>query len=350
MFSSALRATLVALVFAATASAKTGLSLSLSGPSAVDSVGALHVTATLVNTGDVELKLVNDPRTILSAFETNSFDITDAEGKSPRFTGALVKYSPEQIAAADDAADFTVLAPGASVEIVHDISKAYNFTTSGASTYDIVAANKLQYVAADGSLATIYAEAAGGMHTAAISGELAIARRSNLGKRATYNGCSSSRQTALASAATSAQTYASGAVTYLTAATSSTTRYTTWFGTWTSSRRSTVLSHYTNIANQGYTSYTYDCTCTDSSYAYVYPDDFGTIYLCNAFWSAPNTGTDSRAGTLIHESTHFTRLAGTDDYAYGQSAAKSLAISNPSNAIFNADSHEYFAENNPVLA
>jgi peptidyl-Lys metalloendopeptidase len=38
------------------------------------------------------------------------------------------------------------------------------------------------------------------------------------------------------------------------------------------------------------------------------------------------------------------------DYAYGQSAAKSLATSNPSNAIMNADSHEYFAENNPALS
>ncbi|KAF5384988.1 hypothetical protein D9615_001185 [Tricholomella constricta] len=56
------------------------------------------------------------------------------------------------------------------------------------------------------------------------------------------------------------------------------------------------------------------------------------------------------AGTLIHESSHFTRNGGTNDYAYGHSAVKSLAISNPANAVRNADSHEYFAENNPTLA
>ena len=40
-------------------------------------------------------------------------------------------------------------------------------------------------------------------------------------------------------------------------------------------------------------------------------------------------------------------MAGTDDWAYGQSAAKSLAISNPTRALDNADSHEYFSENTP---
>ena len=31
----------------------------------------------------------------------------------------------------------------------------------------------------------------------------------------------------------------------------------------------------------------------------------------------------------------------------GQTSAKSLAKSNPSQAVMNADSHEYFAENTP---
>ncbi len=74
---------------------------------------------------------------------------------------------------------------------------------------------------------------------------------------------------------------------------------------------------------------------------------FGYITLCGAFWDAPATGTDSKAGTLIHESSHFTKNGGTDDVVYGQTAAKALAKSSPAQAITNADSHEYFAENNP---
>jgi peptidyl-Lys metalloendopeptidase len=41
-------------------------------------------------------------------------------------------------------------------------------------------------------------------------------------------------------------------------------------------------------------------------------------------------------------------VAGTNDWTYGQSSCKSLARSNPSHAIDNADSHEYFAENSPA--
>ena len=77
------------------------------------------------------------------------------------------------------------------------------------------------------------------------------------------------------------------------------------------------------------------------------PDEFGTVYLCGAFWNAPPTGTDSQAGTLIHEASHFTDNGGTQDYAYGQDACMDLASSDPATAILNADSHEYFAENTP---
>ena len=69
--------------------------------------------------------------------------------------------------------------------------------------------------------------------------------------------------------------------------------------------------------------------------------------MCNAYWNAPLTGTDSKAGTLIHEMSHFTIVADTDDYVYGQTAARNLANTNPTNAVDNADNHEYFAENTP---
>lgn len=52
----------------------------------------------------------------------------------------------------------------------------------------------------------------------------------------------------------------------------------------------------------------------------------------------------------MHESSHFLRNGGTKDYAYGHNDAMSLARNNPDEAVANADSHEYFAENNPALA
>jgi peptidyl-Lys metalloendopeptidase len=84
-------------------------------------------------------------------------------------------------------------------------------------------------------------------------------------------------------------------------------------------------------------------------YAYVYPNQPYNIYLCRVFWTAPMTGTDSKAGTLIHEMSHFTVVAGTEDWAYGQTNAKALASSDPDRAVDNADNHEYFAENTPPL-
>ena len=93
----------------------------------------------------------------------------------------------------------------------------------------------------------------------------------------------------------------------------------------------------------------FDCKCKQNYYAYVYPDRPYNIYLCRVFWIAPLTGTDSKAGTLIHEMRHFNVVAATDDVVYRQAGARDLADSNPDLAITNANSHEYFAENTPPL-
>ncbi|KAF9038941.1 zincin, partial [Hymenopellis radicata] len=133
---------------------------------------------------------------------------------------------------------------------------------------------------------------------------------------------------------------------YLNSNTASTDRYVTWFGEFTDSRHNTVAEHYSNMLDHPYADYTYDCTCTDSDvYAYVYPDEYlyaDDFQLCNVFWSTSTEGTDAgmAGGTLIHESSHFTIVGGTDDHVYGQSGAKSLAKSDPVSAIDNADSHE----------
>ncbi len=79
----------------------------------------------------------------------------------------------------------------------------------------------------------------------------------------------------------------------------------------------------------------------------MYPNDPYKIYVCRVFWSAPMTGTDSKSGTLVHEMSHFTEVADTDDVVYGQTGAENLAGKDPDAAIRNADSHEYFAENTP---
>lgn len=165
--------------------------------------------------------------------------------------------------------------------------------------------------------------------------------------RASTQYCSNSEKNSINSADSAAESLASNAYSYLSNGNTG-SRYTTWFGSYNSSRYSTVRSNFSSILSAiKYEPVVYNCSCNENYYAYVYPNSPYKIYLCNAFWSAPLTGTDSKAGTIIHEISHFNVVAGTRDYAYGQYNAKNLAVSNPNTAVRNADSHEYFAENTP---
>lgn len=165
-----------------------------------------------------------------------------------------------------------------------------------------------------------------------------------------YNACTVDQQNLLFEARNQAKIYANESRDYLNRNNSGTPRYLEWFGAYTSARYNTVKNNFTDIAdamtNAGVT---FDCKCRQKYYAYVYSNQPYTIYLCQAFWSAPLSGTDSKAGTLIHEMSHFDVVAGTDDVVYGQSGARTLADTDPNKAVTNADSHEYFAENTPPL-
>ena len=146
-------------------------------------------------------------------------------------------------------------------------------------------------------------------------------------------------------------------------------QFTDWYGI--------IVGHFAGINSHDFTTFTYDCTCTKSGLAsYVDPDDFGVVHLCPAFWGASTTGTDSPAGALVQqvraawdwddgsEACALSRLGagcltgaglmlqttisnfdgGCRDFVTGQDAAKSLAQSSPDQAVFNADNHQYFAE------
>lgn len=164
-----------------------------------------------------------------------------------------------------------------------------------------------------------------------------------------FVGCTTSQQASAGSAVVEARKYTENSKLYLNAGTTG-PRYTTWFGSYTSARYGTAQSHFSSIdtaMDQSGGAIKINCGCKQSYYAYVYPNQPYQIYVCNAFWTAPLTGTDSKAGTLVHEMSHFDIVANTDDVVYGQTGAKNLAISNPTDALRNADSHEYFSENTP---
>lgn len=165
-----------------------------------------------------------------------------------------------------------------------------------------------------------------------------------------YDACTTEQQSTLVTARNQAKTYAAESKGYLQEINFGTERYLEWFGLFSTSRYNIVTNHFTALSNAwNNASVTFHCRCKQPYYAYVYPDQPYNIYLCKYFWLAPMSGTDSKGGTLIHEMSHFTVVASTDDFVYGQTGAKALAVSNPEDAVMNADNHEYFAENTPHL-
>ena len=78
------------------------------------------ITTSLVNTGDETLKLLKDPRTVMSSLPTDRFTISNANGASPAFTGVRGKYVPEYVVKNNIEGGFIVLEPGASFELEHD--------------------------------------------------------------------------------------------------------------------------------------------------------------------------------------------------------------------------------------
>jgi peptidyl-Lys metalloendopeptidase len=130
-------------------------------------------------------------------------------------------------------------------------------------------------------------------------------------------------------------------------------KYTEWFGTHTSPRARQVLSVYKRIGdNAGQNIFTYDCNpsskCNSSVAAQT---TFGstTILICEAFWSLPQTGSDTQLGCLLHEHSHAS--AGTKDFDGGRrDLARQLALSDPNRATNCAYNIEYYAvqEDQPV--
>ena len=269
---------------------------------------------------------------------------------------------------APTAKDYYLLKPGASHTSKVEISSLYDMSVTGdysvryhaASANTFLAPADTRAMAAGSAVAASaeFGELDSSPTTLFINGRLArgtvVGQPFDL-KQGTvspmgvsFSSCTASQSSTITSAISAAKNMANSSVNYLAAGNSG-TRYTKWFGAYNASRYSTVRSHFNAIKNAFDTkNVVVDCSCKDSYYAYVYPNAPYKIYVCNAFWTAPMTGTDSKGGTLVHEMSHFTAVAGTDDWAYGQSAAASLARSNPTRAIDNADSHEYFGENTPA--
>ncbi len=367
-------------------------------------VGLVATTAPSGFTGAVEVTVTNTsnrtarvPKWQLPAAsgESELFRVT-RDGQPVQYVGKMVKRGlPAAI-------DFTILRPGQTMRTLVDLSADYDISQPG--QYSVTLAKPLQWASlsdgtrlktANGSFMTLQSvplnlwlsaadidnamvsraavrdslpqTTTGGMTGRDVRGQLGNPVgnghpgprdvRGMLNVNATYRNCTADRQSLLRTAIKEARNYSEISKGYLNAG-SVGERYTWWFGTYLAARYNSAKQNFVKVdtaMDQNAGQITIDCGCTSNAYAYVYPDQPYQIYVCNAFWTAPMTGTDSKAGTLIHEMSHFTIVADTDDWVYGQTGAHNLAVNTPDRAsgnlsngvVGNADNHEYFAENTP---
>lgn len=168
----------------------------------------------------------------------------------------------------------------------------------------------------------------------------------------TYVSCSSSQQSDLHNYHSEAMTW-----TELSANQSSGTQLVAdWFGSVSESvYAAQITAGFETMLSKATTGTTYVCessSCTNGCicgsgnvFAYVYPHNYWAaqiIYICSFTFSYEPAS--ERVQTVVHELSHFDNAANTNDYAYGESSCKSLASSNPTAAVNNADSMGYFAK------
>lgn len=313
----------------------------------------LHVSVT--NTGD-EAVTVFKGNTVLSDHNTMDIMVADEEGNDLPFEGLFVNYKRTDMAPSM----FQTIQPGETV--TSDVNTAKTYNLEGVAQAKATAIQGFHYVVGETSPSTLaetefcenevsnsvdftpdQSTVAGQLVTRDLAVEKSNSRIK--ARSVSYSGCTSAQTTALETSVSDAISMSSAAK---TAAASSLYYYTTWFRS--TSVLTKVQTIYQDVVGIQTTSPTISCKdtygdCADGSALLYTIPSAKVIVPCpsNGFWGfdelAP-TCTDfdyDRAGSILHEATH---LYGTDDYAYGPTAAKKLSAAQ---AAANADTYEMYA-------
>jgi peptidyl-Lys metalloendopeptidase len=299
--------------------------------------GLATVTLELVNTAPSTVALLRWNLPLDNRFGSNSF-LVQFNGHPVTYLGPVVKYFGPFLK------DYVFISANQSITMDISLGDMYDFTLQG--KYDVrFEADIMDYMVSQDMLSLFPREReAFTPFLGVVSNSLQITTHEYISPKAikTPYPCSSQETSTLNTAAGAQKSMISYALSAINQG--DTPTYKEWFGTYTSARGTTTSECISAITDNSVVAY----ACDDQAgvYAYVYPSDTShTIYCCEAFWTAPNAGGfDTKAGTLIHELSHFSNLCGTNDWVYGVNGARNLAITNPSRAVSNADNYEYFSE------
>jgi peptidyl-Lys metalloendopeptidase len=315
----------------------------------------------LTNEGDTSVQILRW-QTPLDGIEGDIL-VVERDGETVPYAGRLIKRP------APEAEDYIEVKPGETLTASFDPSAAYDMSLKGQYTVRYRTLVDVTEVEPE-DVGPVHGLARRSTTSEVESGEVVFwvegrdAREGPLtlelnatakggkkpgggGGNGQFTSCDNSQQSTLLTALSNATMISDKALGYLNGGTDTDLLYKTWFDYYGTVNNgwNTAKSHFNSISDAFHNKpITFDCSCRQRYYAYVYPTQPYKIYLCRVFWTAPNLGTDSKAGTLVHETSHFNVVAGTDDYVYGTAGAQSLAKTDPAKALDNADNHEYFAE------
>ena len=309
----------------------------------------------LSNNGDTDVSVLTWETPLEAELTQDVFNLTSSKNGKPNVFGDRARYTGRLIKRSHPAAkDFVTVKAGDSVSTVIALSDYYQV---GDGIHDVSFAgemvmqstsNKRRSLSVGPELEVI------GMQSEPVSVNLVSVPATARASIAGFNSCSADQQAALASDINASEVITRNALAALTelpeSERSTSPRYLQWFGAFSPDRYATVTETYRNaeqVFEDGSTEFI--CDCDEPFFAFVFPIDPFKVYLCEFYWRAAQTGTDSRAGTILHELSHFPEVAGTRDNAYGQRAVANLAINSPAASVNNADTVEYFAENTPFI-
>ncbi|GAP88410.1 putative deuterolysin metalloprotease [Rosellinia necatrix] len=307
----------------------------------IEQVGNSGLKATITNTGATDLKVLKTG-TILDSAPVEKVQVFQGSNKV-NFDGIRLRVSTAGFA--EDS--FQVIPAGQTVEVNFDAAELHDLANSG--DYDFVASGVLSYAAEGTEIAGVVPYTSNTLTATVDGAEAAQVRTAFVNKRTSVQSdCTGTRGTSTRNAVTACRSFAAAAS---SAALSNTAKLSEYFKSTTVG--STVAGVFARVASEcgsttGGVSRTY-CTdvygaCSSNVLAYTLPSG-SYIVNCPLYFSAlpAVTGTchaQDQATTTLHEVTHLSQIAGTDDLGYGYTAATRLSTSQ---ALNNADSYALFA-------
>ena len=309
-----------------------------------------NVNVQITNNFDVDIEILKWNTPLEKRLNADIFNV-NSKDKTSKYVGRKVKRAKPR------KKDYVLLEAGESIEAHISLPQYYKMETKGDYTVEFSGFFKYRFIGEQKSQPTKRLKNASSITISFTPSKKKVDIHSK--QQAQFVGCTDTEKTVLNTAHDEAVVISKESLDVLNnaPARSEGERYKTWFGSADENRKTLVTANFNKIYDAFENkNVSFNCSeCKEEEedysniYAYVYPDAHYTIVLCGVFWQTNTEGSDTQAGTLIHEMSHFTIIGSTQDYVYGHDDAKELASTEPIKATNNAENYEYFAENNPKL-